>query len=127
MMKPKEEKNPPEREREKPKKKEISQTAEQLQAYTGDYWSGELGVTYRLAVADGKLKVVGMLDGGGFMHASTLPPDGFGATGQDEFSLSKRGITIHFGRDSNQAISGFKLDAGRTLGLVFTRRRGGDK
>jgi CubicO group peptidase (beta-lactamase class C family) len=127
MMKPKEEKKAAERDREMPEKKEISRTAEQLQAYTGDYWSGELGATYRLAIADGKLKVVGMLDGGGFMHTSTLPPDALGATGQDEFRLGKMGITMHFERDSNQAITGFKLDAGRTLGMIFTRRNGGDK
>src|SRR5580704_14408106 len=125
MMKPKEEKKAAERE--KPEKKEIPRTAEQLQIYTGDYWSGELGVTYRLAITDGRLKVAGMLDGGGAMHTSTLPPEGFGATGQDEFSLGKMGITIHFERDSTQAVRGFKLDAGRTLGMVFTRRGGGDK
>ncbi len=125
MMKPKEEKK--NAERETADKKEIPRTPEQLQAYAGDYWSDELGVTYRLGIADGKLKVVGMLDGGGFMHASTLPADGFGATGQDEFSLGRMGITIHFARGSNQAISGFKLDAGRTLGMVFTRRADGDK
>ncbi len=125
MMKPKEEKKTAERET--AEKKEIPRAAEQLQAYSGDYWSDELGVTYRLGIADGKLKVVGMLDGGGFMHTSTLPAGGFVATGQDEFSLGRMGITIHFERDSNQAVSGFKLDAGRTLGMVFTRRGGGDK
>jgi hypothetical protein len=36
-------------------------------------------------------------------------------------------ITIHFERDSNQAISGFKLDRGRTLGMIFTRRDGTEK
>lgn len=122
MMKPKEEKKAAERET--VENKEIPRSAEQLQAYAGDYWSDELGVTYRLGIADGKLRVVGMLDGGGFMHASTLPAGGFGATGQDEFSLGRMGIMIHFERGSNQAISGFKLDAGRTLGMVFTRRTG---
>ncbi len=120
MMKPKEEKKAAELELSK--KKEIPETAEQLRGYTGDYWSDELGVTYRLAIADGKLKVVGMLDGGGFLHTSTLPPDGFAATGQDEFSLGKMGVTIRFERDSNSAVSGFRLDAGRTLGMIFTRR-----
>jgi len=67
-----------EEERERPEKKEISRTAEQLQGYAGDYWSGELGVTYRLAIADGKLKVAGILDGGGSVHTSSLTPDGFG-------------------------------------------------
>jgi hypothetical protein len=41
--------------------------------------------------------------------------------------LSKMGITIQFERDSNQAINGFKLNAGRTLGMVFARRDGAGK
>jgi hypothetical protein len=84
-------------------------------------------VTYHMGIVDGKLRVVGMLDGGGFMHTSTLPPDGFAATGPDEFTLSKMGITIHFERDSNQVMSGFKLDAGRTVGMIFARRDGTEK
>jgi CubicO group peptidase (beta-lactamase class C family) len=108
-------------------KKEIAFSAEQLRGYSGDYWSDELGVTYRLGIVDGKLKITGMLDGGGFIHASNLPPDGFTATNQDEFSLLKMGVTIHFMRDSNQAVNGFKLDAGRTLGMIFTRRNGAEK
>jgi hypothetical protein len=125
MMKPKEEKKAVEREA--AEKKEISLTGEKLIAYAGDYWSSELGVTYRLGIADGKLKVESMLDGGGFAHTSTLPRDGFRATSQDEFSLMKMGVTIHFERDSSQAIRGFKLDAGRTLGMIFTRRDGAEK
>ncbi len=125
MMKPKEEKKAAAHE--ETEKKEIPQTAEQLRSYTGDYWSEELGVTYRLAIVDGKLKVVAMLDGGGFMHTSTLPPDAFGMTGPDEFSLVKSAIRIHFEKDSNQSVSGFKLDAGRTLGMTFTRRESAGK
>ncbi|MGB6595811.1 MAG: serine hydrolase domain-containing protein [Candidatus Acidiferrum sp.] len=119
MMKPKDEKK--DAARETAEKKEILLTATQLQAYTGDYWSSELGVTYRLGIVDDKLKVVALLDGGGFLHASELFPDAFGATAKDEFRLSKGRVTIHFERDSNQAVSGFKLDAGRTLGMIFTR------
>jgi CubicO group peptidase (beta-lactamase class C family) len=125
MMKPKEEKKAAEHQA--GEKKEIPQTAEQLRRYTGDYWSSELGVTYHMGIVDGKLRVVGMLDGGGFMHTTSLPPDGFAATGPDEFTLSKMGITIRFEKDSNQGISGFKLDAGRTLGMIFTRREGTEK
>lgn len=127
MMKPKDEKKDAEGERETPEKKEIQLTAEQLRAYTGDYWSSELGVTYRLGIADGKLKVAALLDGSGFFHTSALFPDAFGATAKDEFRLSKWPVKLHFERDSNQAISGFKLDAGRTLGMIFTRRSGEDK
>jgi hypothetical protein len=119
-MKPKEEKKAAEREA--AEKKEIPLSAEQLRAYAGDYWSGELGVTYRVGIVDGKLKVTDMMKGGGFLEASTLPADGFAATGPDEFSLTKMGITIHFVRDATGATTGFKLDAGRTLGMIFTRR-----
>jgi CubicO group peptidase (beta-lactamase class C family) len=125
MMKAKEEKKAAEHEA--PEKKEIALSAEQLRGYTGDYWSDELGVSYRLGIVDSKLKITGILDGGGFMHASNLPPDGFAATSQDEFSLMKMGVTIHFQRNSNQAMSGFKLDAGRTLGMIFTRREAAEK
>jgi CubicO group peptidase (beta-lactamase class C family) len=125
MMKPKEEKKAAERET--AEKKEIPLSAEQLRVYAGDYWSGELGVTYRLGIVDGKLKVMDMLNGGGFLQASTLPADGFAATGPDEFSLTKMGITIHFVRDATGATNGFKLDAGRTLGVIFTRRDGAGK
>ncbi|HKN74758.1 MAG TPA: serine hydrolase domain-containing protein [Candidatus Acidoferrum sp.] len=125
MMKPKEEKKAAERET--PEQKEIPLTAEQLRRYTGDYWSGELGVTYRLGIVDGKLRVVGLLDGGGFLHTSTLSPEGFGATAPDVFRFTKMGITLHFERDANEAITGFKLDAGRTLGMIFTRRDGAGK
>ncbi len=125
MMKPKEEKKAAEHEA--AEKKEIPLSAEQLRPYTGDYWSSELGVTYRMGIVDGKLKVVGMLDGSGFTHTNALPPEGFAATGVDEFSLSKMGITIQFEKDSNQAINGFKLNAGRTLGMVFARRDGAGK
>jgi CubicO group peptidase (beta-lactamase class C family) len=127
MMKPREEKKDAERESETAEKKEIPLTAEQLRAYTGDYWSNELGVVYRLGTADGKLKLVAILDGGGFFHTSTLVPNAFEATAADEFKLSKTPVKIHFERDSNQAISGFKLDAGRTLGMAFTRGPSGDK
>jgi CubicO group peptidase (beta-lactamase class C family) len=108
-------------------KKEVPQTAEQLRAYTGDYWSSELGVTYRLAIVEGKLKVVGLIDGGGSVRTSTLSPDSFVATKTDEFSLSNTPIKIHFEKDSSQSISGFTLDAGRTLGMIFTRRDGAGK
>src|SRR6266849_146899 len=58
LMKPKEQRKP--EETEKKEKTEILLTAQQLQSYAGDYWSEELGVAYRLAVADGRIKVVAM-------------------------------------------------------------------
>ncbi|MGH9743500.1 MAG: hypothetical protein ACRD51_14235, partial [Candidatus Acidiferrum sp.] len=78
-------------------------------------------------IADGKLKVVGILDGSGFLRSGTFFTDAFGATAKDEFSLSKMPVALHFDRDSSQAITGFKLDAGRTLGMMFSRRNGSAK
>ncbi|HXJ04267.1 MAG TPA: serine hydrolase domain-containing protein [Candidatus Acidoferrum sp.] len=125
MMKPKEEKKVPEHKA--AENKEIPLTTEEVRAYTGDYWSSELGVTYRLGIADGKLKIVSLLDGAGFSHTNTLPPIAFQATAADEFVLTKTAIKIHFERDASQTISGFKLDAGRTRGMIFTRREGAGK
>ena len=53
LMKPREPKKP--EEAEKKEKSEITLTAQQLQSYAGDYWSEELGVTYRLAAAEGSV------------------------------------------------------------------------
>jgi len=125
IMKPREEKKADDRKL--TLKKEVQLTAEQLRAYAGDYWSSELGVTYRLEVVQGKLKVVGLLDGSGSFRTSTAPPDSFVGTETDEFILSKTPIAIHFDRDSNKSISGFTLDAGRTRGMIFTRRDGAGK
>ncbi|HKV24723.1 MAG TPA: serine hydrolase [Candidatus Acidoferrum sp.] len=124
MMKPKQEAKHPEREKERSPKKEISLTAEQLTAYTGEYWSEELGVAYRLGIVDGRLKVMAIVDGSGFSRGNTLPPESFLATGKDEFALSKLPVKLHFERNEKQEISGFKLDAGRTLGMIFTRGEG---
>lgn len=124
VMKPKDEKKDAIGAREKPEEKEITLPAEQLQAYTGDYSSSELGVTYRLRIVDDKLKVVDILDGSGISRASDFFPDAFGSIGRDEFRLGRMSVKMHFERDTNQAISGFKLDAGRTLGMIFTRRKG---
>src|SRR5712692_8087286 len=64
-LKPKQEKKK-EGEESRKKKDSIKLTEEQLQAYTGDYWSEELGVAYRLGVADGKFKVLKIMDAAGF-------------------------------------------------------------
>lgn len=122
MMKPKEEKKRASSGDESKDKNEVPLTAEQLQAFTGDYWSDELGVAYRLGIVDNKLKVIAILDGSGLSHSVDFFSSSFGATGTDEFSLNKMPVSIHFERDSNRAVSGFKLDAGRTLGMIFTRR-----
>jgi CubicO group peptidase (beta-lactamase class C family) len=119
LMKPREPKKP--EEAEKKEKSEITLTAQQLQSYAGEYWSEELGVTYRLASAEGRMKVVAMRDGSGSPRVNNFSAEALRATGTDEFEAGKTGVTLHFGRGGESA-SGFTLDAGRTKGITFQRR-----
>jgi CubicO group peptidase (beta-lactamase class C family) len=104
------------------KKDSIKLTEEQLQAFAGDYWSDELGVVYRLGLADGKLKVLKIMDATGFPRFNVSPQDGLRATGLDEFEAVGTPATIHFKRDDKGAVKQFILDAGRTEGMIFVRR-----
>lgn len=120
-LKPKQEEKK-EAEESRKKKDSIKLTEEQLQAYAGHYWSEELGVTYRLGAADGRLKVLKVLDASGFPRLNDSPQDGLCATGMDEFEAAGTPATIHFKRDARGAVKRFILDAGRTTGMIFTRR-----
>jgi CubicO group peptidase (beta-lactamase class C family) len=106
------------------RKKEVSGpplTAEQLQAYVGDYWSEELGVTYRLGIQDGNLKLAAVLDRAGLPRANNFSPNDLRHAGTDEFAIGGRSATLKFKRDGTGAPSEFVLDAGRTAGMTFTR------
>jgi hypothetical protein len=46
------------------------------------------------------------------------------ATAADEFKVEKSPVAIHFVRDANQVVKAFHLDAGRTRGMIFTRKEG---
>jgi CubicO group peptidase (beta-lactamase class C family) len=120
-LKPKTDKKKEEDENRK-KKDSIKLTEDQLQAFPGDYWSDELGVVYRLGVADGKLIVLKILDATGFPRFNVSPQDGLRATGLDEFETVGTSATIHFKRDDKGAVTQFILDAGRTTGMIFVRR-----
>jgi hypothetical protein len=104
------------------KKDSIKLTDEQLQAFAGDYWSDELGVTYQLGVADGKLKVLKIMDAAGFPRFNGSPQDGLRATGMDEFEAVGTPAKIHFKRDDKGAVKHFILGAGRTKGMIFVRK-----
>ena len=121
LMKPKEANKEPEKEHEKVQTP-VSLTAEQLKSYQGDYWSDELGVAYRLGIVDGKLKVIALLDAAGSAHTGNLPPIALEPAAADKFEMDEEQITIQFERDQQQGVKGFTLDAGRTRGMVFTRR-----
>ena len=107
-----------------PKKeaKTISLTKEQLAAYAGDYWSEEMGVSYRLAVRDGALKVVAVQDKSGIPRANNFAKDEFRPTAADVFTVGEDGLTVKFKRDG-AAPSEFQLDAGRSTGIVFRREK----
>jgi hypothetical protein len=107
---------------EEKEKGEIAVDADQLPNYSGDYWSEELGVAYRLGIADGRIKVLAVSDGSGAPRDNHFSADVLRAIGTDEFEVGKSRVTLHFQRDAKQRASGFTLDAGRTKGLSFQRK-----
>jgi CubicO group peptidase (beta-lactamase class C family) len=119
LMKAKENKSP---ESENKEKSEITLDADQLRNYSGDYWSEELGVAYRLGVADGRIKVLSVVDASGFPRVNNFSAEVLRAIGADEFEVGKTRVVLHFQRDAKQPASGFALDAGRTKGIAFQRK-----
>jgi len=119
LMQPRDQRKPEETERKE--KNEISLTAQQSESYAGDYWSEELGVTYRLAVIEGRIKVVAVRDASGLPRVNNFSAEVLRSTGTDELQVGKSGVTLHFGHAGDGA-SGFTLDAGRTKGISFRRR-----
>ena len=82
-----------------------------------------MGVSYRLAVSDGALKVVAVLDKIGIPRANNFAKEEFRPTGADVFTVGEDGMTVKFKRDGGTA-SEFQLDAGRSTGIVFRRVKG---
>ena len=102
-------------------------TATELAAYAGDYASEELGVSFRLGMVENKLKLVAMLDPAGFKRSGGIPLNELRPALVDEFEIVGTPVTLHFKRDSGHTATGFTLDAGRTRGMIFTRRDGAAK
>jgi len=122
LMKPRENKS---KERDDKESIETTIGAEELKNYSGNYWSEELGASYRLGVADGRIKILAVMDGSGSPRANNFSADVLRAVGSDEFEVGKSGVTLHFQRGAKQTASGFRLDAGRTKGIIFQRRQVG--
>jgi len=102
------------------KKETIPLSADQLNAYEGNFRSEELLTTYTLGVAGIKLMLQNVQNGDGFLHTSqqlTLRP-----VGQNTFVVDDEGLEFIFERDSKGNVSGFRLNAGRTKGLAFHRK-----
>jgi hypothetical protein len=87
----------------------FSPTPAQLAEYAGEYYSEELGVTYRLALEEGRLVFK-------HKHASKSP---LFPTIKDE--LRVEGLSLNFTRDEQGRPSGFTLNAGRVKNLRFVR------
>ena len=96
-------------------------TAEELAAYAGDYWSEELRVTYRIAAKDGGLVLTDLIGADLISHAAGFVHRELRPAGSDEFQMSHPRWTCHFTRDASHRVNGFRLDAGRTLGMAFIR------
>ena len=83
----------------------------ELTAFAGAYYSDELESTYRVTVADNRLR----LQRGTRRQTFTLQ------TGpKDEFRIP--GSVLRFQRSPDGAVTGLVVDADRTRGLVFERR-----
>jgi len=119
LMKPKENRSP---ESESKEKSEIAVDTDQLRNYSGDYWSEELGVAYRLGVTDGRIKVLSVVDASGSPRVNNFATDALRAVGADEFEVGKSRVVLRFQRDAKQPASAFTLDAGRTKGITFQRK-----
>ncbi|HKT48500.1 MAG TPA: serine hydrolase domain-containing protein [Candidatus Acidoferrales bacterium] len=120
-MKAKTSKDKTEDDEDGPKASPTANAGRALQDYAGDYWSDELAVSYRLAVADGALRLVKVLDASGWPRPFGLPDNAFKASGSDQFS-GAFGLKLKFAEDAAHHITGFTLDAGRTKGMIFLRR-----
>jgi CubicO group peptidase (beta-lactamase class C family) len=93
--------------------------AEKLAAYAGAFRSEELRATYSFGVENGKLILIGIHGGDGFIHSPRhleLRP-----VGQDVFVVDDEGLRFAFARGGQGSPTGFQLDAGRTKGIAFAR------
>jgi CubicO group peptidase (beta-lactamase class C family) len=84
-------------------------TKEELSAYTGDYYSPELDVSYNVGL-EGEELVLRRRKYGSVPLMSTIP-DGFAAEGRD----------LLFHRDERGGVAGLRLSSGRIRYLLFTR------
>jgi CubicO group peptidase (beta-lactamase class C family) len=86
---------------------------EQLRAYTGDYYSPELGVIYTVVLRDDAL----------FATHHRLADTRLGPAAEDTFRLGGR--IMRFERDAAGAVAGFRLTGSRVRDLAFHRMPAG--
>jgi CubicO group peptidase (beta-lactamase class C family) len=102
-------------------------SAAELNAHAGDYASDELAVSFRLGMVEDKLKLVAILDPAGLKRSGGVPLNELRPALVDEFELSGTAVTLHFARNVEHAITGFRLDAGRARGMIFTRHTAAER
>src|SRR6266404_8703567 len=79
----------------------------ELNAFAGDYASDELGVSFRLGVVEDKLKLIAILDPGGFKRSGGIPLNELRPALVDEFEVSGTSVTLRFARNAEHAMAGF--------------------
>jgi hypothetical protein len=87
--------------------------AAQLSQFAGDYYSPELGTTYTMVIKDGKLVAEHRRNDD--ISLSELDGDLF--SGNRWFFQ-----TVHFTRDSEKRVSGFRLSSGRVRNVRFDKQ-----
>jgi hypothetical protein len=90
-------------------------TEADLKEYAGTYYSEELDVKYRFMVRDGKL----------YIRFRNFPKDPFNPLIRDVFSLSEGYIRLNFQRNEQGRISGFLINTGRVVDLIFKKLAAG--
>lgn len=84
--------------------------AEELEAFTGTYYSEEIDTTYTMSVEGGNLKV------------RFRPAQRFELTPAYQDAFESEGYVIRFTRDGLGAVTGFQAYAGRVRHLRFSRK-----
>lgn len=93
-----------------PRVKPPEATPEYLNAYTGDYWSEELRVAYRLEIRDGQLQAWHPLQG--WLRLIPTEPDRFDTDTE---------VSVVFTRDSDKKVRCMLVSGGRVRNLRFAR------
>jgi hypothetical protein len=93
----------------------------QLVAYAGDYYSDELAVVYRIRMVDGKLRLIEIADHQGIPRTGLGSIDALRPITAGEFEIANQGLILYFQNGGTGKSGSFRLGAGATRGIVFSR------
>jgi CubicO group peptidase (beta-lactamase class C family) len=96
-------------------------SAAELAAYAGEYWSDELGSTYRLAMHEGVLWMKDLIGADGIVHRGIIPSGELRPIMVDVFALNGAPLVFHFKRDEKTNVTGFALRGFSERGILFTK------